>query len=79
MRVPDIGLDLVRCFVTVVESGGFTQASKRLHLTQSAITQQRSARSHHRRRSEVNDRQHDGRGDRNGVVERDEFLVEIHQ
>jgi DNA-binding transcriptional LysR family regulator len=38
MHVPDIDLDLVRCFVTVVESGGFTQASKRLHLTQSAIT-----------------------------------------
>jgi len=38
MLVPDIDLDLVRCFVTVVESGGFTQASKRLHLTQSAIT-----------------------------------------
>ena len=38
MRVPDLDLDLVRCFVTVVESGGFTQASKRLHLTQSAIT-----------------------------------------
>lgn len=38
MRVPDIDLDLVRCFVTVVESGGFTQASKRLHLTQSATT-----------------------------------------
>lgn len=38
MRVPDIDLDLVRCFVTVVECGGFTSASKRLHLTQSAIT-----------------------------------------
>jgi DNA-binding transcriptional LysR family regulator len=38
MRVPDIDLDLVRCFVTVVESDGFTQASKRLHLTQSATT-----------------------------------------
>jgi DNA-binding transcriptional LysR family regulator len=38
MHVPDIDLDLVRCFVTVVESGGFTQASKRQHLTQSAIT-----------------------------------------
>ena len=36
--MPDIDLDLVRCFVTVVESSGFTQASKRLHLTQSAIT-----------------------------------------
>jgi DNA-binding transcriptional LysR family regulator len=38
MHVPDIDLDLVRCFVTVVESGGFTQASERLHLTQSAVT-----------------------------------------
>lgn len=38
MRIPDIDLDLLRCFVTVVECGGFTQASKRLHLTQSAIT-----------------------------------------
>jgi len=38
VRVTDLDLDLLRCFVTVVESGGFTQASKRLHLTQSAIT-----------------------------------------
>ncbi|MBV8417382.1 MAG: LysR family transcriptional regulator [Verrucomicrobia bacterium] len=38
MRIPDLDLDQVRCFVTVVESGGFTQASRRLHLTQSAIT-----------------------------------------
>jgi DNA-binding transcriptional LysR family regulator len=38
MRAPDLDLDLVRCFVTVAESGGFTQASKQLHLTQSAIT-----------------------------------------
>jgi DNA-binding transcriptional LysR family regulator len=28
----------MRCFVCVVECGGFTQASKRLHLTQSAVT-----------------------------------------
>jgi DNA-binding transcriptional LysR family regulator len=35
---PDIDLDLIRCFLTVVESGGFTQASKRLHVTQSGIT-----------------------------------------
>jgi DNA-binding transcriptional LysR family regulator len=33
-----LDLDLLRCFVTVVESGGFTQAAKRLRLTQSAIT-----------------------------------------
>ena len=38
-RTLDLDLDLVRCFVTVVETGGFTQASKRLHLTQSTITQ----------------------------------------
>ena len=38
MHVTDLDLDLLRCFVTVVESGGFTRASKRLHLTQSAIT-----------------------------------------
>src|SRR5580765_8820174 len=35
---PDINLDLARCLLTVVESGGFTQASKRLHVTQSGIT-----------------------------------------
>src|SRR5258708_36086137 len=34
----DIDLDLIRCFLTVVESGGFNQASKRLHVTQSGIT-----------------------------------------
>ena len=38
MYRPDINLDLIRCFLTVVESGGFTQASKRLHVTQSGIT-----------------------------------------
>ena len=35
---PDIDLDLLRTFLTVVESGGFTLASKRLHVTQSGIT-----------------------------------------
>jgi DNA-binding transcriptional LysR family regulator len=35
---PDIDLDLARSFLTVVESGGFTPASKRLHITQSGIT-----------------------------------------
>jgi len=35
---PVIDLDLIRCFLTVVESGGFTQASQRLHVTQSGIT-----------------------------------------
>jgi DNA-binding transcriptional LysR family regulator len=38
VHVIDLDLDLLRCFLTVVESGGFTRASKRLHLTQSAIT-----------------------------------------
>src|SRR5258708_13383715 len=38
MPALDIDLDLIRCFLTVVESGGFTQASKRLHITQSGIT-----------------------------------------
>jgi DNA-binding transcriptional LysR family regulator len=38
MRLPDLDLDLVRCFVSVVEAGGFTQASKVLHLTQPAVT-----------------------------------------
>jgi DNA-binding transcriptional LysR family regulator len=38
MRIPDLDLDLVRCFITVVESGSFTQAAKRLRLTQSAVT-----------------------------------------
>ncbi|HEY3855351.1 MAG TPA: LysR family transcriptional regulator [Verrucomicrobiae bacterium] len=38
MNFNDVDLDLIRCFVTVVESDGFTQASKRLHTTQSAVT-----------------------------------------
>jgi DNA-binding transcriptional LysR family regulator len=38
MPCPDIDLDLIRSFLTVVESGGFTQASKRLHVTQSGMT-----------------------------------------
>jgi DNA-binding transcriptional LysR family regulator len=38
VRVIDLDLDLLRCFLTVVESGGFTRASKRLYLTASAIT-----------------------------------------
>jgi DNA-binding transcriptional LysR family regulator len=38
VHVIDLDLDLLRCFLTVVESGGFRRASKRLHLTQSAIT-----------------------------------------
>jgi DNA-binding transcriptional LysR family regulator len=35
---PDLDLDLLRCFVSVVETGSFTLAAKRLHLTQSAVT-----------------------------------------
>ncbi|RYD25708.1 MAG: LysR family transcriptional regulator, partial [Verrucomicrobiaceae bacterium] len=33
-----LDLDLVRCFLHVAESGGFTQASRRLHLSQSAVS-----------------------------------------
>lgn len=33
-----LDLDLVRCFLQVAESGGFTQASRRLHLSQSAVS-----------------------------------------
>jgi DNA-binding transcriptional LysR family regulator len=38
MRVPDLDLDLLRCFVQVVERGGFTAAAPALGLTQSAIS-----------------------------------------
>ena len=38
MNFADTDLDLIRCFLAVVESNGFTQASKRLHITQSGIT-----------------------------------------
>lgn len=38
MRAPDLDLDLVRCFLVVSESGGFTAASARLHLSQSAVS-----------------------------------------
>ena len=38
MPKPDLDLDLLRCFVSVVETGSFTLAAKRLHLTQSAVT-----------------------------------------
>jgi DNA-binding transcriptional LysR family regulator len=34
----DLDLDLLRCFVSVLETGSFTLAAKRLHLTQSAVT-----------------------------------------
>lgn len=36
MRIPD--LDLLRCFVTVAERGGFTAAGQALGLTQSAVS-----------------------------------------
>lgn len=38
MTNPDLDLDLVRCFLAVAESGSFTQASRRLHLSQSAVS-----------------------------------------
>jgi DNA-binding transcriptional LysR family regulator len=40
MRQINLDLDLLRCFVTVVETGGFTAASKRLHRTQSTVSVQ---------------------------------------
>lgn len=38
MRLPDLDLDLLRCFVTVAEQGGFTAAGHVLGLTQSAVS-----------------------------------------
>lgn len=38
MADADLDLDLVRCFLAVAESGGFTAAAKRLNLTQSAVS-----------------------------------------
>lgn len=38
MSDPALDLDLVRCFLAVAESGGFTAAAKRLDLTQSAVS-----------------------------------------
>lgn len=38
MITPDLDLDLVRCFLAVAENGGFTAASRRLNLTQSAVS-----------------------------------------
>ncbi|HYZ34914.1 MAG TPA: LysR family transcriptional regulator [Crenalkalicoccus sp.] len=38
MRIPDLDLDLLRCFVAIVERGGFTAAGEALGLTQSAIS-----------------------------------------
>ncbi|NOG73884.1 LysR substrate-binding domain-containing protein [Roseicella sp. DB1501] len=38
MRIPDLDLDLLRCFVAVAERGGFTAAGQALGLTQSAVS-----------------------------------------
>ena len=38
MRIPDLDLDLLRCFVAVAERGGFTAAGAALGLTQSAVS-----------------------------------------
>jgi DNA-binding transcriptional LysR family regulator len=38
MRLPDLDLDLLRCFVMVAEQGGFTAAGGALGLTQSAVS-----------------------------------------
>lgn len=38
VRVPDLDLDLLRCFLVVTESRGFTAAAKRLNLSQSAVS-----------------------------------------
>lgn len=38
MRIPDLDLDLLRCFVQVAERGGFTTAAAALGLTQSAVS-----------------------------------------
>jgi DNA-binding transcriptional LysR family regulator len=38
MRIPDLDLDLLRCFVTVAEQGGFTSGGQALGLTQSAVS-----------------------------------------
>jgi DNA-binding transcriptional LysR family regulator len=38
MRYPDLDIDLLRCFATVAERGGFTAAGAVLGLTQSAVS-----------------------------------------
>ncbi|HXO69054.1 MAG TPA: LysR family transcriptional regulator, partial [Bradyrhizobium sp.] len=35
-----LDLDLLRSFVSVVDAGGFTRASQRVHRTQGAVSQQ---------------------------------------
>jgi DNA-binding transcriptional LysR family regulator len=38
LRIPDLDLDLLRCFVQVAEQGGFTPGALALGLTQSAVS-----------------------------------------
>jgi DNA-binding transcriptional LysR family regulator len=38
LRYPDLDIDLLRCFATVAEQGGFTAAGQALGLTQSAVS-----------------------------------------
>jgi DNA-binding transcriptional LysR family regulator len=38
LRIPDLDLDLLRCFVQVAERGGFTPGALALGLTQSAVS-----------------------------------------
>src|SRR5882757_5324823 len=40
MEAPMLDLDLLRSFVSVVDSGGFTRAGERVHRTQSTVSQQ---------------------------------------
>ena len=40
MEVPMLDLELLRSFVSVVDSGGFTRAGERVHRTQSTVSQQ---------------------------------------
>ena len=40
MRRVNLDIDLLRCFATVVETGGFTAAAKTLLRTQSAVSVQ---------------------------------------
>jgi DNA-binding transcriptional LysR family regulator len=40
MNTPMLDLDLLRSFVSVVDAGGFTRASERVHRTQSTVSQQ---------------------------------------
>src|ERR1019366_6250070 len=40
MSVPMLDLELLRSFVSVVDSGGFTRAGERVHRTQSTVSQQ---------------------------------------